>query len=78
MNSEEIKKLQQVVRIGRADLVIPKIAEEIRSRLTPKQLEPLKDMEKNIERGLNDDPTMDLEKFIENIVNLARKNAFRP
>lgn len=77
MNSEEIKKLERVVRIGRAELVIPKIANEIRSRLTTAEAEPLGNIEEFLARSFNDDPTKDIEKYIEYIVMLARKKAFR-
>jgi len=77
MRMDEIKKLQKEFPQNGKKLA-SLIAEEILSQITPKEEKDLKDIEKGIERALNNDATMDLEKYIGIIVGLIKKGAFRP
>ena len=77
MRMDEIKKLQKDFPKNGKKLA-SLIAEEIRSRITAKQERDLKDIEKGIERALNNDATMDIVKYIDIIIGLIKKGAFRP
>ena len=77
MRIDEIKKLQKDFPKNGKKLS-SLIAEEIRSQVTQKEERDLKDIENGIERFLNDNPTVDIEKYIDTIIGYIKKGSFRP